>query len=159
MKKNYGFTLVELVMVIVIVAILAFVSVPIYRGNVERSYTLEGMALLNEAAAAQEIFKDRYGRFWGDGTVGDENATTNIEKLKKDLGVDARRNYYFKEIAFTEVSPAGTRFVVTASADLNTKARGIVMSLTWTDSAAPKITAKITDSDGNVRPIKGYVTD
>ena len=45
-KSKKGFTLVELVIVIVIVGILSVISVPIYRGYVDRAMRTEGEVLL-----------------------------------------------------------------------------------------------------------------
>ncbi len=44
--SNVGFTLVELVIVIAIVIILSVISVPIYRGYVDKAKYAEGYALL-----------------------------------------------------------------------------------------------------------------
>ena len=46
-KAKKGFTLVELVIVIVIVGILSVISVPIYRGYVEKAIMTEGKVLIN----------------------------------------------------------------------------------------------------------------
>ena len=45
-KHSKGFTLIELIIVIVIVGILALVSVPIYNGYVKNARSSEGRALV-----------------------------------------------------------------------------------------------------------------
>ena len=158
MKKNSGFTMTELLIVLVVAAILAIVSVPIYKGQVLRSYTMEGQALLQEFAAAQEIFADRYGRFWKDGTNTSEllkgDATNGWEA--EELGVNTKRNRYFKNIEYvfkknptTGGTDTGEGFVITAKGQ--GKAKDIVMVLTWYFEKEAVITAKKDD-----KLIKGF---
>ncbi len=54
--REKGFTLIELVIAMVIVAILAAIAYPSYRQHVLRSNRTEGMALLHEAAAREERY-------------------------------------------------------------------------------------------------------
>ena len=56
MRKTKGFTLVELVIVIVIVGILSIVAVPIYRGYTRKAMATEGKALLGAIQTAQKIY-------------------------------------------------------------------------------------------------------
>jgi type IV pilus assembly protein PilE len=56
MKDSRGFTLIEVMIVVVIVGILAAVAYPSYSEYIKRGYRAEGMALLNDAAARQERY-------------------------------------------------------------------------------------------------------
>ncbi|SDG87447.1 type IV pilin protein [Pseudomonas abietaniphila] len=55
-KHQQGFTLIELMITVAIVAILAAIAYPSYTDYVRRGYRSEGIALLNDAAAKVERF-------------------------------------------------------------------------------------------------------
>lgn len=55
-KTQNGFTLIEVMVVVMIIGILAAIAYPSYQEYVLRGYRSEGMALLNEAAARQERY-------------------------------------------------------------------------------------------------------
>ena len=54
--RERGFTLIEMVITVLIVAILTAIAYPNYRQYVLRSNRTEGMALLHEAAAREERY-------------------------------------------------------------------------------------------------------
>lgn len=57
MKKHQrGFTLIELMITVTIVAILAAIAYPSYTRYVQRGYRSEGIALLNDATARIERY-------------------------------------------------------------------------------------------------------
>jgi type IV pilus assembly protein PilE len=58
-----GFTLIEVLVALVIVAITASYAFASYRRYLVRSYRLEAVQALLTAAAAQEIFHLAYGRY------------------------------------------------------------------------------------------------
>ncbi len=85
-KTRKGFTLVELVIVIVIVGILSVISVPIYRGYVEKAMMTEGKVLLSAIAKAELAYHVEHGYFC------DTNGETDYSR---ELDIDSYANKYF----------------------------------------------------------------
>ena len=88
-KNHNGFTLVELVIVIAIVIILSVISVPIYRGYVDKSKMAEGYALLGTILSAQKNYYSEHGNFL------EYSASKDQTSYEPALGIDARGNKYF----------------------------------------------------------------
>ncbi len=89
-RKLKGFTLVELVITIAIVIILSVISVPIYRGYVNKAIMSEGYALLGQILSAQKAYFSEYGNFLREQEMS--GVWTCNETV---LGIDARGNKYF----------------------------------------------------------------
>lgn len=120
MNKKRGFSLTELIITLVMVAILAILGLPVYRGYVKKGIATEGKALLGEINAAQQIYYTRHGQYYA-GSVG--------QTFGGAFGVDARRNKYFTSYQITD---GGATFTaVTASKD-GTQALTLVGSNTTT---------------------------
>ena len=56
MKQETGFTVIELMIVVVIVGILLSISIPAYLGSVQRSHRTDAHSSLLDIAARQERF-------------------------------------------------------------------------------------------------------
>ena len=87
-RTKKGFTLVELVIVIVIVGILSVISVPIYRGYVEKAMVTEGKVLLSAIAKAELAYHVEHGYFLN---------VSGYDEYVSALDIDLRGNKYFKE--------------------------------------------------------------
>ena len=61
--KNSGFTLIEMLIVVGMIAALAAIALPAYSKYVERSRRIEGQALINTIAQRQERFFSTYNRY------------------------------------------------------------------------------------------------
>ncbi|MBQ3834701.1 MAG: prepilin-type N-terminal cleavage/methylation domain-containing protein [Elusimicrobia bacterium] len=86
MKKQKGFSLIELVITIMIIIILSLISGPIYRSYSLKAKEAEGYALMGTLRSAQENYYRQYRQFYYNSSL-----TCNNEVL----GIDARHNKYF----------------------------------------------------------------
>jgi prepilin-type N-terminal cleavage/methylation domain-containing protein len=60
---NAGYSLVELIIVIMIVGIIARIAIPQYYKSAEKNKTHEAVQILYSLQAAQDRFKANYGRY------------------------------------------------------------------------------------------------
>lgn len=130
MRKTKGFTLVELVIVIVIVGILSIVAVPIYRGYTRKAMATEGKALLGAIQTAQKIYFAEFAFF----------ATASSTAFASDLDIDARSNKYFTAFAITSTTGASPSFTASTTGTSTSGASGISLTLTASKSSAPVMT-------------------
>ncbi len=56
MRRVKGFTLIEVVVVMVIVALLSIISVPLYKGHVRKARFAEGYTLANRLLKEEKLF-------------------------------------------------------------------------------------------------------
>jgi len=111
-----GFTLIELMVVIIIIGVLASISVPIYKNYISRARASEGRALCGAVAAAERVY------FAEKGVYATDTPT---------LAVDASKNTYFQ--VYTPTLDGATGFTITTSGVAGGDAAGI--SITWKQPA------------------------
>jgi len=133
MKNKKGFTLIELVIVVVIVAILTVISGVIYKNHVRKSKMVEGKTLLNTIADALDVYYSENETYYS--TQG--NSFYNTDNT---LMIDARPNKYFKDFR----SQNKTTYALITTKDTTDK---ITMIMTLSSHGAPTI--NITDKDNN----------
>ncbi len=121
MKSTKGFTLVELVIVIVIVGILSVVAVPVYKGYTKKAMATEGKALLGAINTSQKVYFAEWANF-----VGPTQSAV--------LDVDARTNKYFTTYTLSSTGAAFTASTIGANG-----ATGITLSLTGSSNGASNI--------------------
>ena len=92
-KRKAGFTLVELMIVVIIVGILAAAAVPIYKFAVSRAYTSEAKASLGAIRAAELVHKAEHGEFLAvlAGNIGNQPT----DPAGAGLGIEVANNTWF----------------------------------------------------------------
>ena len=80
MNKNSGFTLIELMIVVAIIAILAALAISQYQDYVTKSQFSESSSILDGVKASVGEFADQNGRCPGNGSTGFLLATSYVGK-------------------------------------------------------------------------------
>ena len=115
-----GFTLVELVIVIVIVGILSIVAVPIYRSYFRKAMTTEGKAVLGVIQMSERAYFSENAKY-----LGVEETTGFNERLD----IDTRPNKYFKTFTIISNDETGDDARYTAITTGTGDASGISLSI------------------------------
>lgn len=92
-KKKRGFTLIELMVVVIVVGILAAAAIPIYRFAMQRAYSSEAKATMGTIRSSNLVYateNDTDGDPTDDYAVGDSNGG-----LLTTLGVDTSTNTWW----------------------------------------------------------------
>lgn len=107
-----AFTLVELMIVVVIVAILALVAIPLYQGNVTQARFAEGISGVGTIRTAMRVYAAGHSGAYPvvpEGTTADELSDYGLTIGATDL--DGK---YFTSADYTTVATA-TTYTITAT--------------------------------------------
>lgn len=117
MKKQQGFTLIELMIVVAIIGILAAIAIPAYQDYTIRAQVSEGMSLASGAKAAVAEFYQDSGAWPADNAAAGLEAAANIQGQYT-----------------TGVAVAANVVTVTYGDQANTAIAGQTLTLTATDN-------------------------
>lgn len=105
-KNKAGFTLVELMVVAIIVAILAAVAIPLMSGNTKRAIATEGQAGIGTIKTAQQVYKAEHGGYY----IGNFTCDTPPTVLTIKAGdLDGK---YFNAAGYSVTSSSNTWSVI-----------------------------------------------
>jgi type IV pilus assembly protein PilE len=129
-RRQPGFTLIELMIVVVIIAVLAAVALPAFLDSIRKGRRADAVAALTQVQQSQERWRANRGSY------ADE---TELSTAPPDgLGIDATSSNGYYTLSLSDVSAAG--YTVTATAKSGT--------FQASDSACQKLVLRL--AGGNV---------
>jgi type IV pilus assembly protein PilE len=117
MKKIRGFTLIEMLVVLVVIGILAAIAVPSYQNQMRKGTRSAAQALMADIANKQQFYLQAHRTYW-DCASPCTNMTTLGIAVPQDVG-----NFYSVGITKDDAATPPT-FLITASPKSGTRQYG-----------------------------------
>jgi len=108
-RSQKGFTLIELMIVVVIIGILAALAIPRFMRATTKSKQSEAKNILKQIYAMERAYRQEYDAYWGDGTTASAAAATGFARIGVDIMSTARYTYTIAATAntFTATATSG----------------------------------------------------
>jgi type IV pilus assembly protein PilA len=113
-NSKAGFTLVELMVVAIIVAILAAVAIPLMLGNKDRAMATEAQAGLGTLRTAMQVYKAEHGGYPVIGAGAQIPGFTGL--TVKDGDLDGK---YYRSAGYTMTSSSASNYTMQAQGYTN----------------------------------------
>ena len=110
-RTNKGFTLIELMIVVVIIGILAALAIPRFMASTTKSKQSEAKQLLKQIYVMERAYRQEYDTYWGNGVSADAANPNNFSRIGVQVMTTSRYSY--------AIVSDPTTFTVTATGNLD----------------------------------------
>src|SRR5512147_2513244 len=93
LKNSKGFTLIELMIVVVIIGILAALAIPRFMRSTTKSKQSEAKQLLKQIYTMQHAYRQDFNSYACNGVSASSAATAAFAVIGVDIGTTARYTY------------------------------------------------------------------
>ena len=111
-KKPMGFTLLEIMITVVILAVLSALAIPAYKNTIEQTRSNEAITNLNIIWMAEKIYWSKNSSYWGPGS-------TTMSSVNSGLDTDMSATFY------DTVNVSQSSNTYTAKLNRNTNSGGV----------------------------------
>lgn len=133
-RNSRGFTLIELMIVVVIIGILAALAIPRFMRSTTKSKQSEAKQLLKQIYTMQRAYRQEFNSYCLSGITASATASDAFRRIGVDIQASARYSYL--------MAAAVNTFSCTATADLDDD----VIIDTWTINQTGALVNTIDDS-------------
>ena len=131
MKNSYGFSLIELMIVIVIVAIITSSAYPSYRDQVRKTHRADAKSALLDAAAKMERYYTQFGRYSATFANSGIIATSPEAYYQITLGTIANQTFILKANGQGDQANDDCGILGINQAQNKTNSAGLTQNLCW----------------------------
>lgn len=133
-KLNKGFTLIELMIVVVIIGILATLAIPRFMRSTTKAKQSEAKQLLKQVYTMQQAYRQEFDSYCLNGVSASAGAPATFARIGVDVATTARYTYV--------MAAAVNTFTCTATANLDDDATNDV----WTINQAGTLACTSNDA-------------
>ncbi len=131
--KKTGFTLVEMIIVIVIVAILSLVAVPMYRAYVRKAMLTEGKTLIGALDKHERIYYSEFAKYLPFTSTDVFSGGT--------LDIILSTNKYFRDFEVKDITESSFVIIVRGHG----KASSLILRLTGNNTSSDLMITDLTE--------------